>query len=403
MWTLGIDASRANQTRRTGLPLYNLRVLQELRQLVPPEVRVVLYASMPPCAELSVLPSGWTFRRLRWRSWPLWSQIRLSLEMLRRPPDILLSLHHLLPAVCPRKTVALIADVGFGRMRGLYGKDSEADRLWQRLAGGVLRVATRNRYGLGEEDYHHRATRHAARRATRLLVVSRFTHSEVVSLYGVPAERLDVAYPGVDVERLDAPVAPARRAAAMRQHGVRPPYVLYLGRLERKKNVATLVTAFARQKRAAGLPHQLVLGGSPGKGYAQIRAAIADSGLAEGDIVQPGWVADEDLVPLLQGASAFAFVSAYEGFGIPVLEAQAAGTPVVCADLPALHEAAGDAAVYCDQSRPEAVARALGLVLTDAPLRRQLVHRGRQHCRTFTWQECARSVWNSVRRAYAAP
>ena len=220
----------------------------------------------------------------------------------------------------------------------------------------------------------------------------------MIEVYGVPAQRLDVACPGVDAERFGAPVPEAEAAAALQRCGVRPPYVLYVGRLERKKNTRRLVEAFTLLKGRTDLPHQLVLAGLPGQGYGEIRQAIERSGLGRTSLMETGWVAEEDLVPLVQRASAFAFVTQYEGFGIPVLEAQAAGVPVVCSDLPVLREAAGEAALFCDQQDPASVARALERALTDPDLRR-LVEEGRQGCRRFTWAHCATRLWQSVLRA----
>ncbi len=336
-WTLGIDASRATAARRTGLPVYNLRAIQELRHVVPPAVRVVLYTGTAPDAELAELPPNWRVRVLRWPGRVLWNQLRLAGEMVRRPPDCLLVLHHLLPWARPRCTVALVADLGFERAPGLYGTDAELDQPARRLASRAVRALSRGRYGLSEEDYHRWTTRHAVRRARRLLVISAFTRREVEQVYGVPRERLDVAYPGVDVERFGPPVPADQQAQVLRQHGVRPPYLLYVGRLERKKNVAALIDAFARLQRRLAPPHQLVL----------------------------------------------------------------AGTPVVCADLPVLREAAGGAAVFCDQRAPEAIAQALEMVLTDAALRCRLIAAGRARCRDFTWQRCAAAIWSSVQQAHA--
>lgn len=399
MWTLGIDATRANESRRTGLPLYNLRMIQELRHIVPEEVRVVLYSPTPLGPDLADLPPNWSSRVLRWPRRQLWNQLRLGLEMALRPPDVLLLLHHLLPVARPPKTVALIADIGFEREEGLYGtveEDGAGRGVGARLANGLVRLATRGRYGLGEQDYHRWTTRQAVRRANRLIAISEFTRSEVCEVYGVDPAGIGVAYPGVDGERFSTPVPPARATEVLERYGIREPYILYVGRLERKKNVARLVRAFGMLEAGRGRPHQLVLAGTPGKGYEEIRQAIGGTSAPAGSICETGWLDHEDLPAVVQRASVFAFVTNYEGFGIPVLEAQAAGVPVVCSDLPVLREAAGEGALFCDHRSPEAIGAAMAKAVADDDTRDRASAAGRRNSAAMRWETGARALWENL-------
>jgi glycosyltransferase involved in cell wall biosynthesis len=176
-----------------------------------------------------------------------------------------------------------------------------------------------------------------------------------------------------------ADVARVRRAA-----GCDGPYVLFLGNDKPHKNLDGLFTAFGAVARA-GLTHRLVLaGGSPERGEARRHAAM-EAGVTD-RLVDLGFLPDADVVPLLAGASALAMPSFLEGFGLPVLEAQAVGTPVVCSDRGGLPEAGGDAALYANPDDPGAFAEALVRLLTDADLSARLTARGRERAHSFTWE-----------------
>jgi len=154
------------------------------------------------------------------------------------------------------------------------------------------------------------------------------------------------------------------------------------------KNIERLVRAYARKPRE----HTLVLAGLRGFQTSAIEALIAKLGIAE-RVGIPGWLPREDLMRLYEKAHAFVFPSTFEGFGIPVLEAMAAGIPVACADIPALREVAGEgaeeAALFFDPLDEDALAAALDRIATDTELRRRLAAAGPERARPFTWRRAA--------------
>ena len=207
---------------------------------------------------------------------------------------------------------------------------------------------------------------HAAQTCDRIFVNSRFTGGEVVELLGVPEERVVVAYPGID------PIfSPAGEAADLGG-----PYVLGVGTLEPRKNLPALVTAFALLRRRH--PElTLALAGLEGWEERPLEA--------EG-VRLLGFVSDEELVRLYRGASAFAYPSRFEGFGIPVVEALASGVPAVVSSHPSLNVASGEAALRVDPNDPEAFADALERALV-APR-----GTGVEHAARFTWRACGEAV-----------
>jgi glycosyltransferase involved in cell wall biosynthesis len=226
----------------------------------------------------------------------------------------------------------------------------------------------------------------AVREATRIIADSEATRADVVALLGVAPERVHTVPLGCDPRFTPGDPAAARRAAAAL--GIEAPFVLHVGTIEPRKNLPALVTAFARARRAARLPHRLVLAGAPGWGVEPVRARIAAEGVA--DLVRlTGALPDAQLLALYRAADLFAFPSLYEGFGLPVLEAMACGTPVLAANVASLPEVAGDAALLVDPRDEAALAAALERGLTDPALRARLRTAGPPRAATFTWDRCA--------------
>jgi glycosyltransferase involved in cell wall biosynthesis len=233
---------------------------------------------------------------------------------------------------------------------------------------------------------------HLARRAIRhgafVHVPSSFIRDEVVELLGATPDRVRVIPHGVDPA---SSTEPARRPAATVDTAPRPaPYVLALGAVEPRKDLPTLVKAFAELARAH-LEIELVVAGPDGWGTPAFDAAVAASGAAD-RIVRVGYLEEAERQLLLRGATVLAFPSLYEGFGFPPLEAMAAGVPVVATDAAAVPEVVGGAAELVPPLDVGALAAALAKVIDDAGFRAQLVDAGRIRAASFTWAPSAASM-----------
>ena len=230
-------------------------------------------------------------------------------------------------------------------------------------------------------DYGALAERHA-RRADRVIAVSRFTAAEVERRLGVPADRISVCSPGAP----DWAVRDAEPSSG---------YVLFLGSLEPRKNVGVLLDAYAQLASArAGLP-RLVLAGRAGDGSEGWIERTRTAPLA-GRVDLPGYVSPGDRRGLMAGAAVLVMPSLMEGFGIPALEAMTLGVPVVVSTRGALPEVVGDAGLLFDPLDPAALAAALGRVLDDVALRRGMVQRGRARAAAYSWDQTAlgtREAW----------
>jgi glycosyltransferase involved in cell wall biosynthesis len=238
--------------------------------------------------------------------------------------------------------------------------------------------------------------RATARRADAILVPSRATADDVLELTGAPPERVRVTPLAASVPA--TPPDPRAAAGSLARLHVQPPFVLFVGTLEPRKHVVELVRAYRRV--AADVPHSLVLTGPDGWGLETLEAELALDG--PGRIVRTGRVDDASLEVLYAAADAFVYPSAYEGFGLPVLEAMARGVPVITTTTPALHEVAGDAALSVEPGDVAALAESMARLLDDAVLADHLRARGRARAAGYSWAATARATLEAYRAVVGA-
>ncbi|NLG49153.1 MAG: glycosyltransferase family 4 protein [Chloroflexi bacterium] len=364
---IGVDASRAVVPQRTGTENYSLYLIRALLQEGAVH-RFRLYFNRAPEPGLFLRDE-----RVEWRVMPfprLWTHIRLAWEVTRRPPDVLFVPAHVLPLAHPRHCVATVHDLG-------YLHYPEAHTPFARR-------------------YLDWATRFNARVAQRVIVDSKATRDDLAACYGVDPAKMVVAYPA-GAEGMQPVTDEAVLEQTRRRYGTGPRYILYVGTIQPRKNLETLLRAFAawvaEQPMAADV--RLVIVGKQGWLYEQI-LALARSLEVAGRVVFTGYAPAEDLPALLSGALAYVLPSWYEGFGLPVLEAMACDTPVICSNVSSLPEVAGDAALLFDPADARALTRALDQVCSDQELRLRMIERGRRQVQAFSWQRCAQQVLGAL-------
>jgi glycosyltransferase involved in cell wall biosynthesis len=220
-----------------------------------------------------------------------------------------------------------------------------------------------------------------------VVTVSQAVKDEIVEVFSLSPDRVRVV-PNV-VPRLFAQMLhdPERVQEVMREHGIRKPYALFVGTLEARKNVVTLLKAFSIV-HARESDIRLVLVGRPGFGFEEIQKTMQSLPHATSkDVVFTGSVPDEQLVHLYDGAEFLVLPSLYEGFGIPLVEAMARGIPLVVSDIPSSREVAGEAALYygIDPRDHEALAEAMWRLLREESLKQKLLTRGTERIKMFSW------------------
>jgi glycosyltransferase involved in cell wall biosynthesis len=360
---IGIDASRAVSTRRTGTENYSLYLIRTLLEL-PTQHRFRLYFNHAPAANLFIASE-----RVEQRIMPfprLWTHLRLSAETVLHPPDVLFIPSHVLPLVRPQRCVVTVHDLGYLH----YPKAHTRFQRW----------------------YLDWSTRYNARAAKRVIADSHATSADLQTLYRVPADKIVVAYPA-GANGLQ-PVTDAEALSACQQHyGTGSQYLLFLGSLQPRKNLPTLIRAFGLAVRKGMIDPgiRLALAGKQGWLPENLEGLARDEGVSD-RLILPGYVPEVNLAALLSGALAFVLPSFYEGFGLPVLEAMACGAAVICSNVSSLPEVAGDAAILVDPQDVNAWARAIADVCGDPELRMNLHMRGLLRAAAFSWQACARQV-----------
>jgi glycosyltransferase involved in cell wall biosynthesis len=231
----------------------------------------------------------------------------------------------------------------------------------------------------------------AARRAAAIITVSYSASLDIMNILKIPSEKVHVIYEAPS--QVFRPLPHDDHLEAVRQrYGLPEHFILFVGTLEPRKNLARLLQAFDQLRRQDHLPHHLVLIGARGWKTRQIDETI--DGLSLQDAVHlPGYVPVEDLVALLNLADTMAFPSLYEGFGLPIVEAMACGTPVVTSRCGALQEIAGDAAEFVEPTDVDSIAEGLRRVLTNSSRQQELRALGFANAARFSWEVAARQTY----------
>lgn len=392
---IGIDASRANLLHKTGTEWYSFYLIKNLAEIDKTNT-YWLYINQPARPELIEAIKdnpNFSLKLLKWPFFSFWTLGRLTLEMLYRRPDVLFIPAHTLPLFGPRRTLNTIHDIAFVREQNLYRAAKAKTSLagTRQLINFFVRLLTLGRYRSDSVDYLYWSTAFALRHAKKIIAVSEFTKQDILNLYPkTPANKIAVVHNGYPEHLYRClPANPEKTRLILDKYALEAPYFLYIGRLEKKKNVSALVEAFAYlRENHPDMKAKLVLIGDAGFGYDEIKYTIEEFNL-NGKVIMPGWVAEEDMPYVMNAAVAFIFPSKHEGFGIPVLQSLACGIPTAVSDIPVLREVAGEAALYFDQNDKRAIAEAMSRILTDANLRKELIAKGLEQVKKFSWRRCA--------------
>jgi glycosyltransferase involved in cell wall biosynthesis len=361
---LGIDASRAVTGQQTGTEAYAYYLIRALIPLTAEKGHQLrLYFNQPPPPDL--FPTAPHVQQVIIPFPRLWTHLRLAWELQQRPPDVFFTPAHVIPLTYFGRSVATIHDLGYYHFPKAHTRRQVAYLNW--------------------------STRHNGRRAQQIIADSQATKDDLVQLYHINPAKIHVVYPACDP--VLQPVTDEQALAAVRQkYGITAPYLLYIGTLQPRKNLLRLVEAYC------ALPdhdHQLVLAGRTGWRAEPFLQAIEtlDPAVRQ-QIILPGYIEDDDKAALISGASVLLFPSLYEGFGFPVLEANACGTAVICSNTSSLPEVAGDAALLVNPQDTAEITIALTRLLSDQLLQQQLVNKGFQNIQRFTWQKTAEQLLN---------
>lgn len=360
---IGIDASHANKTKRTGVEEYCFQIIQEFKKIIPSDVRVILFSPTPLLSELADLPENWEVKILRWPLRKLWSQFCLAYELWRHPVDVYFSPGQLLPLFAPPNSVVTVHDSAFEACPTAYN-------FWGR-------------------QYLKWMNKLIIKKSRLILTSTKFNKSEMLKYYGCLFckqrdlfDKIKIVPLAYDNKKFNMGALPVENLFGK--------YILSVGRLEEKKNTKIIIEAFELLKTKI-TELKLVLIGSPGAGYEGVAEAINKSEFKE-DIVELGYV--DNVVGVLKNAQVFVFPSQYEGFGIPILEAMSVGVPVAASDIEALREVGGEAVVYARSAQD--LADQILKLMSDVDFRQKHVDLGLNLVKDYVWQKTAQDSLRAI-------
>jgi glycosyltransferase involved in cell wall biosynthesis len=338
------------------------------RELVSELVKIrcdhdfLLYYTNPLAVQQIPANDHFALKRLS----PAHPMLRIPFTVPRRASLDHLDLYHaqfIVPPFMKCKTVTTIPDIAFEHYPQLF---SAYQRAWSKVL-----------------------IRGSAKKADHIITVSEYSKRDLVETYGIREEKITVTYEGAGEEFVPSDREEAKDEIA-RKYPISGDFILYLGRLQARKNLMRLVNAYARI-REAGFTHKLVLAGQQDSLFQPVLSRIRELKL-ENDIFLPGYVAAADVPIFYNAAEVFVYPSLYEGFGLPLMEAMACGVPVITSRGSSLDEVAGDAAVLVDPLDELSIAEALKKVLEDPELRQRLGQAGLTRSRLFSFENAARQT-----------
>ncbi|MBP8591214.1 glycosyltransferase family 4 protein [Candidatus Shapirobacteria bacterium] len=363
---IGVDGNEANSEKRVGVGQYSLALLSFWQKWADEENQFRIYLHRLPQKDLPA-PTPY-FSYLSFGPQRFWTQFALpaKLYLQKEKPAVFFSPAHYSPRFSPLPTVLTIHDLAFF----YYPKEFKTRDLWQLK----------------------RWTAYSVKKAQKVIAVSQNSKKDLIRFYHLPEEKIKVVYNGYDQQRFSFPQNKREIGRVRRKYQTGADYLLYVGTLQPRKNIISLIKAFPfilnqDQRRRKTL--KLVIAGKKGWLYENLFATVRELKLTP-KVIFTDFVPDEDLPYLLGGARLFILPSLYEGFGLTALEAMACGAPVLVSKNSSLPEVVGKAGIYLEN--PEdltEISQKVGQILDNRDLAETLREKGLKQAQKFSWEKCA--------------
>ncbi len=354
MKVIGIDGNEANVEKRVGISEYSYQLLKYF-QANEKDFIFKIFLKKSPLPSLPALSSHYSYEVVKPAKF--WTQFGLPTRLFRkRDIDLFFTTSHYAPRLSPVPTVISVMDLSYIHFPELFKK--------------------RDLYKLTNW------TKYSSLKAKKIITISNSSKNDIIKFYKIPAEKIEVVYPGIkEIKKSSMNKIPAK-------YGVEGDFILYIGTLQPRKNVAKLIEAVSllEDKKV-----QLVIIGKKGWKYEEILEAPKKYQVEE-RIKFLNFVPDQDLPAFYSNAICYVLPSLYEGFGLPILEAMQHGCPVLTSNISSLPEAGGDAAVYFDPYNVDDIASKIEKVMKSDGLREEMKKKGNEHVKNFSWEKSAKKV-----------
>lgn len=298
-----------------------------------------------------------------------WFQHSVASFLKRIKPDIFVSTDGYIPLRTKVKTLNVFHDLNFEH----YPNDLPFIERW----------------------YYKKYFPRFARKADRIATVSEYSKEDIARNYNVDPDKIDVVYNGANTSF--HPLDEKTRLTVRKRISAGIPYFFFIGSLHPRKNLANLFRAYDLFRKSSGHKVMLVIAGAKKWWTSDIKSVYDDLEYKDG-IIFTGRLQSKEVNDLLASAIALTYVSYFEGFGIPIVEAFRCGTPVITSNVTSMPEIAGDAALTVDPFKPESIADAMVRIADDESLREQLTAAGLERAGQFTWDESAKRLWQSIEK-----
>ena len=347
---IAIDAAQAAVDKKTGIEYFSYQLIDNILKYDKKNEYTIL-------SNQDIKFSSKNYKLVKTQKKQFWNKFRLPLLLFKGNYDAFLEPGYMLPTYTPKNSITYVHDLGFKHFPECYSIKNKL------LQEGTLKLAVK--------------------KAKAILFLTESSKADFRRFYPNFRRRMQVTSLSIEKQRFDN--------ANTIKRPIKDEYILYVGRLEKKKNILNLIKAYIILSKDGSFKHKLVLAGKPGFGYDEIRNEIKKENL-ESKVLITGYLSDESLPSYYKHASLFVFPSLYEGFGIPLLEAFASKTPVVCSNTSSLPEVAGEGAVYFDPQKPIQMAEAISETLNSKEIQKKLIEQGNKRLAGYDWKKTAEIV-----------
>lgn len=362
---IGIDINEANIGQRVGVNQVAYGLFKALVGNLTEGDKIIALSKERPLPDLPY--SGEKLKYETFGPKKMWVLTGLTKRLFFNKPkiEVLFSPSHYTPLISTVPSVVFLMDLSYERFGGEFFTSYDINQL-------------------------KRWTPLSIRKAKHVLTISEFSKSEIVALYKTPPEKISVIYPGFDRETYHGKIPKTKQLQVRKKYGITGKYLIYIGTLQPRKNLSRLIDAFAKLKNKQV---KLVIGGKKGWLYDQVFEHVKELKL-ENRVLFLGFVPNDDLPGLIKGSQAYVLPSLYEGFGMPPVEAQAVGVPVVVSRTSSLPEIVGASGIYIeDEKSVESIKIALESVLSLRKNERDtIIEVGKENTRRFDWNISAQKV-----------